>query len=296
MSDYINFIDSASIELAELAFEIGDYKCALDKYARALDLLAKYNGKQMHPIQLKESLTQKSEESKLNLSLGKSILIYESWELTKSSFVKGNQCVKSLYLDKFKRNEKNPISEEKKSIFKKGHSFEDQVRELIFPEGINVKDKVKNFKYFNSYTNYLIENPNAKIIYEASIIEDLLLVMCDVLVKREDGKLDFYEIKMNTEVNEAIKSDLAIQYSICKKRFGDKLNSFNLILRVKDEGKPYRIIDMTNDLSKKTGAVEKQISKFKEVLGLQEPIISMSNHCLTPYECEFTNYCQKKII
>jgi hypothetical protein len=294
MSNYIGYIDSTSIELADLAFEIGDYKCALENYNRALERLNRYQGDRMQPIMMAGSLRKRIEETRTKLRFGRSILEYDIWKLTKSSFVKGNQCVKSLYLDKHKRKEKNPITPEKQATFNYGNSFEDEVRRLAFPGGVNVKKKLTNYKYFNSYTKYLIQQTNTEIIYEASIIEDLVLVMCDILVKRKDGKIDVYEIKMNTEINEAIKADLAVQYTICKKRFGDKLNSFNLILRVNNENQPFQIIDLTAELSNKIEQVELQISEFKKVLDLQEPTISMGDYCLSPYECDFTNYCRMK--
>ena len=115
--------------------------------------------------------------------------------------------------------------------------------------------------------------------------------MCDILVKNEDGKIDVFEIKLNTEINDAIKSDLAIQYTICKKRFGEQLNSFNLILRSNEDDQPFKIIDVTEDVSKLTLEVETQIDHFKNVLTNQEPTISMGSHCAKPYACDFTNYC-----
>ena len=149
-----------------------------------------------------------------------------------------------------------------------------------------------NYKYFNSYTKYLVGHQGTQVIYEATFIEDLVLVMVDVLVKHNDGKFDLYEIKMNAEINEAIKADLAVQYVVCKKRFGNKLNSFNLILGRKDENKPYEIFDLTQELSLKADSVNQKIEEFKELLDKTEPSISMSEHCLSPYECEFTNYCK----
>ena len=294
MSDYIKYLDLATIELADLAFEIGDYKCALENYTRALERLNNYYGDRMQPILMAGTLKRKKQECIQKMRYGKTILEYETWKLTKSSFVKGNQCVKSLYLDKHKRKEKNPITPEKQATFNYGNSFEDEVRRLAFPGGVNVKKKLTNFKYFNSYTKFLVENNLTNIIYEASIIEDLVLVMCDILVKRDDGKIDLFEIKMNTEINDAIKADLAVQYTICKKRFGDKLNSFNLILRKNDEAQPYEIMDLTEELALKTEAVEKQITEFKETLIGQEPEQEMGDYCLSPYECDFTNYCRKK--
>jgi hypothetical protein len=292
MSDYIRYIDFASIKLADLAVELGDYACALEFYNKAFDRLYQYQGDRMHPIMMAGSLKETIAETERKIKKGKSVLFSESWKLTKSSFVKGSQCIKSLYLDRHKPNEKNPISQETQEVFNQGHNFENHVRELAFPGGINVKDKVGNFKYFNSYTNVLLQDEKTKIIYEATIIEDSVLVMCDICVKREDGTIDFYEIKLNKTLNDAIKSDLAIQYTICKKRFGDRLNTFNLIMRVDNENKPYQIIDLTSELAMKTKEIEDKIHKFKSVLDAQEPTIAMSDHCLKPYECNFTNYCR----
>ena len=294
MSDYIKYLDLATIELADLAFEIGDYRYALENYTKALDRLNRYQGDRMQPISMAGTLIRKKQECIQKMRYGKTILEYETWKLSKSSFVKGNQCIKSLYLDNYNRKEKNPITPEKQAIFNYGNSFEDEVRRLAFPGGENVKTKLKNFKYYNSYTKYLIGNKSTNIIYEAAIIEDYVLVMCDILVKRADGKIDIFEIKVNSEINEAIKSDLAVQYTICKKRFGDQLNAFHLILRKNDQAQPYEIIDLTEELAPKMEVVEKQITEFKELLLGQEPNQEMGNHCLTPYECDFTNYCRKK--
>src|SRR5690606_19281302 len=117
------------------------------------------------------------------------------------------------------KHEKTPISEEKRNLFDKGHLFEKKVREFEFPGGINIKDIVGNFAYFNSYTEYLLSNKGRQVLYEATIIENEVLVMCDILIKNMDDTIDIYEIKLNKEMNEAIMNDLSIQYWICKERF-----------------------------------------------------------------------------
>lgn len=67
---------------------------------------------------------------------------YNSWQLSKSSFVKGNQCTKYLYLDKYKKNERTPVDKETQARFDRGHEFEDAVRNTLFPKDINIKEKV----------------------------------------------------------------------------------------------------------------------------------------------------------
>lgn len=295
MSDHMKFKDLGAIKLGELAFEIGDYTCALEHLFKAYNKLKDYQGDEFGMNSLMGNLSFKLKESIGRQGDGKSILLHETWKLSKSSFVRGKQCDKSLFLDKFNKMDRNPISPETQALFNRGHEFEDFVRENRFPGGTNVKEKVGNFFYFNSYTKYLTEESTTNVIYEASIIEDEVLVMCDILVKNEDGKIDIFEIKLNTEINDAIKSDLAIQYTICKKRFGEQLNSFNLILRSNEDDQPFKIIDVTEDVSKLTLEVDRQIAHFKNVLTNQEPTISMGSHCEKPYACDFTNYCGARI-
>ena len=222
-----------------------------------------------------------------------SILSYDRWTLTKSSFVKGRQCAKLLHLYTFKRNEQTPVSKELQKVFDRGHSFEDYVRENGFPGGVNVKDEVSKFGYLNSYTKRVLSEPGSKVLYEATFIEDEVLVMCDILTKDQNGRIDIYEIKLNKELNEAIWNDLAIQYTICKQRFGNKLRSFNAILREDESGQHWTVKDMTEQLDLKVNQVQDQIVEFKNVLENQEPEINMGEHCNKPYTCAFKEYCTR---
>lgn len=293
MSDYINYIDFSAMKLADLANEIGDYRCAVQNYSKALNRLRNYQGDRMQPIMMANDLVQKIENLNRRTEGGKSILKFSTWSLTKSSYVKGSQCVKYLFLDKYKKQEKTPISEEKRKLFDKGHSFENKVREVDFPNGINIKDEVGNFAYFNSYTEYLLKTRGKQVLYEATIIEDKVLVMCDILIKNIDDTIDIYEIKLNKEMNEAILNDLSIQYWICKKRFGDRLTSFNVILNSKDE-ENWTIQNLESKLNDQQKETENRIDNFFQILNGEEPTIKMGEHCNKPYECEFIDYCKNK--
>ena len=293
MSDYMSYIDFRAIKLADLANEIGDYNCAVDNYSKALKRLRYYQGDRMQPALMATELEGKINTAKSSAPFGQSILKPEGWRLTKTSFVKGSQCLKYLYLDKHKKHEKTPFSKEKLKLFEKGHNFEETVRINEFPGGINIKDTVGDFRYFNSYTKHLL-NTKQQTLYEATIIEKGVLVMCDILVQDTDGLIDVYEIKLNSKLNEAILNDLAIQYSICKKRFGDKLNSFNVITRSGDEGKRWKIENLKDKLEDSLDVTSNKINLFFSTLNSSEPKISMGAHCNKPYDCEFIRYCTKK--
>lgn len=114
--------------------------------------------------------------------------------------------------------------------------------------------------------------------------------MCDILVKNEDGNIHIYEIKLNTELNDAINADLAIQYTICKKRFTTNLKSFNIILRTVD--KKWKIENITDNLEKQVDIVISKINDYKMTLQMDEPSLPMGEHCNKPYECEFIEYCK----
>ena len=250
-------------------------------------------GDRMQPALMATELEVKINTAKNSAPFGHSILKPEGWRLTKTSFVKGSQCLKYLYLDKHKKHEKTPFSKEKLKLFKQGHNFEETVRINEFPGGINIKDTVGDFRYFNSYTKHLL-NTKQQTLYEATIIEKGVLVMCDILVQDTNGLIDVYEIKLNSKINEAILNDLAIQYSICKKRFGDKLNSFNVITRSGDKGKRWKIENLKDKLEDSLEVTSNKINLFFSTLNSSEPKISMGAHCNKPYDCEFIRYCTKK--
>jgi hypothetical protein len=295
MGDYINYLDITAQKMANLAIDLGDYQFAIENYLKVKTQLYKYQGDSMIHIMMAADLNKKIQETEKRVEDGQRVFFQTYWTLTKSSFVKGSQCIKCLHLDTFKRLEKTPPSKELQEIFNRGYLFEKNVRDKLFPEGINVKEKVGDFTYFNSYTAYLIGRPEQKVIYEATVIEDDVFVMCDILVQNEDRTIDIYEIKSSTAANDAILSDLSVQYAICKKRFQSNLRSFNLVLRKDTEDFDFEIVNFTEELDRKTDAVNKQIVEFKSVLKEPEPKISMGEHCQKPYECEFKAYCIKNI-
>lgn len=301
MNDYIKFIDSNSIKLAKIAFEMKDYKLSLTNYNKAVKKLSQYDGNDKYPLHLikllegkiKEVQTQQQEQEKQKKKKNTTKLEYQDWNLSKSSFVKGKQCVKYLYLDKHKKKERTPPTEKTLALFEKGHQFEDLFREQNFENGINVKENLGiNFGYFPSYTDFLLKNNTQITLFEATFIENDILIMCDVVDKIGENLYDFYEIKSHTHMQEVIWNDLAIQYFICKQRFGEKaIHTFNVVLR--DENNEGKIIDAKDELEGRIGNINSLIKKFKTILENDEPKIEMGEQCLSPYTCDFRAYCEK---
>jgi hypothetical protein len=273
-----------------------DYSLSLLNYKKAIKKLNQYKGTNNYPLRLIGLLEEKITEIETNQKDKNNVqsnLEYQNWSLSKSSFVKGKQCIKYLYLDKHKKKERTPLTQKTLELFEKGHQFEDLFREQNFENGINVKENLGfNFGYFPSYTDFLLENNDTITLFEATFVESDILIMCDVVDKIGENLYDFYEIKSHTHMQEVIWNDLAIQYFICKQKFGEKaIHTFNVVLR--DENNEGKIIDAKNELEARIGNINSLIQNFKTVLASEEPKIEIGEHCLSPYKCDFMAYCEK---
>lgn len=292
MSDFNEFIDSSCIKLAELGAECGDYNFAVKNYSKVLDRLREYEEECLELIELDGSISKKIYELAENKMSGKDIFLYESWALSKTSYIKGVQCEKQLYLEQHKKDQKTPYKPDQIKKLSAGHDFDGIFREKEFPNGINVVEKVGDFGYLNSYTKHLLNEKSKQVLFEATLIEDEVLIMCDVLVKDENGKIDIYEVKMDKDNSEEIVKDLALQYYICKKRFGTHLNSFNLVLSDNQSENKWKIENITEALENISFDVASQIENFKKVLKGEEPPIKIGDHCTKPHLCQFMDYCK----
>ena len=144
--------------------------------------------------------------------------------------------------------------------------------------------------YFFSYTNFLLNHNPAITLFEATVIVDDILVMVDVLDKDKDGNLDFYEIKLNSEITEGILWDLSVQYYVVKKRFGNNVRSFSVVLRVgEDDWQAVELKERLEEKLEETGTTGIEFLQLLETA--TEPAIPMGGHCDLPYSCDYKEYC-----
>lgn len=279
MIDLIKKNSNNLIKLARTADEIGDFNCALDNYINALEILSKSNNKSEEFLRFAADLNKLIDRLEKKKDKSNSVLFYNI----------GKRCLKNLFAEK----EKSAMIESQLSLFNSTYDYGDRFREEQFPGAISVQDKVGNWGFFDSYTKYLLKLSGKQVIFEATIIEDDVLIMCDVLVKNENGEIDIFEIKYEKEVNKSVLKKLAKQYTICNKRFGNNFNSFNLILRSGDNGQDWYFQDLMEILTNLSPIENELINSFKEVLKNEESNISQDDNCDSPAECGFKGYCAK---
>src|ERR1043166_8941930 len=112
--------------------------------------------------------------------------------ISKTAFLKYDQCPKAFFLYKKHLYLRDPVSKEKQFTFNRGHDV-GKLAQQLFPGGIDVSQNVKNsFEAFELTRQLLGEKKQT--IYEATFIYNDLLVMVDIL-NFENGKWTAYEVK-----------------------------------------------------------------------------------------------------
>ncbi len=221
--------------------------------------------------------------------------------LSKSTFIKGYHCPKSLYLYKKRPFLRDKLTAEQRAKFKRGHHVGDLAQE-IFPGGIDVSPKSPS-QYQKSVlrTSELIEQ-GQEIIYEATFQHEQVLVMLDLLVKTDKGWMA-YEVKSSKKLSETYYTDAALQYWVIQNS-GLDIEQFFLVYvdenyRLEGEidlKKYFLFEDVTENVLGRQGFVgEKVVANKAVLLEKHSPKVEVGNQCFSPYKCDFVGHCWKKI-
>ncbi|NPD44264.1 hypothetical protein [Lentimicrobium sp. S6] len=221
--------------------------------------------------------------------------------LSKSTFIKGYHCPKSLYLYKKRPFLRDKLTAEQRAKFKRGHHVGDLAQE-IFSGGIDVSPKSPS-QYQKSVlrTSELIEQ-GQEIIYEATFQHEQVLVMLDLLVKTEKGWMA-YEVKSSKHLSETYYTDAALQYWVIQNS-GLYIEQFFLVYvdeNYRLEGdidlKKYFLFEDVTDnvLGRQEFIGEKVVANKAVLLEKHSPKVEVGNQCFSPYKCDFVGHCWKKI-
>jgi hypothetical protein len=217
--------------------------------------------------------------------------------LSKSTYIRGLQCYKSLYLNKFRPYLRDKISDEQLAKFARGHAV-GKVAQQLFPGGLVISRPGKSSA---DKTAQLI-NDGFPVIYEACFISDNVIVALDILVKQDTG-YNAYEVKSSTALSNVYYNDAFLQYHIINES-GLKPEKFFLIHRnpdiefseTADLQQMFIFTDVTADCEINEPQIQENIRQMLEVLTKpKSPDIQPGMHCVKPYPCDFRGVCWKKI-
>ncbi len=219
--------------------------------------------------------------------------------ISKSAFIKAEQCLKHFYLYKNHPYLRDSLSKEKQLIFKRGTDVGIFAQKL-FPGGVDVTiGEKRDQQLFAQKTKELIEN-GATTIYEATFIYNDLLVMVDILHKYNNHWIA-YEVKSSLKITETYVKDACFQYFVIKNCLPNLLDFNLLTLNPKyilekeiDISKLFKTTSILNDAIKNIDYFnhKTQIAKLTLEQG-KIPDIKIGIHCFQPYECDFLGTCWK---
>ncbi len=218
--------------------------------------------------------------------------------LSKSLYIRGLQCEKSLWLKKKKPEVLQAPDDGAQAVFDTGTSVGELACELF-----SCGERIEYTGDFNAQiakTKELIEC-GIKVIYEATFCFDGILVMVDILCIGKDG-LIINEVKSSTSVKEVYIDDASIQYYVISS-LGYKVSAVNIIhidnSYVRGEklelDKFFHAEDVTEQVKQKQADIPQILNKFDEILSKDvEPDIDIGPQCSDPYNCDAWEYCWRK--
>lgn len=221
--------------------------------------------------------------------------------LSKSTFIRSVQCLKSLYLYKNFYHLRDPIPKERQAVFNRGIEV-GLLAHRLFPGGVDVSPESPG-KYSEAVakTKELIEN-RAEVIYEAAFVFEQVLAAIDILVKK-DGKWYAYEVKSSVKITSTYVMDACLQYYVIKNALPELEDIFivnvNPAYVLEDELNPqqfFRFTSVKDDAIKNLPFIEDRIHKAKETLANSAfPERAVGEHCFFPYDCDYLGTCWKQI-
>ncbi len=220
--------------------------------------------------------------------------------LSKSTFIRGNQCLKSLYLNKKRPFLRDKLSPEQLAVFRRGTKL-GKIAQQLFPGGIDISPRSPTqFQKRVLETAEIIRQGSHNTLYEAVFQYDQLLIMLDIL-HYDRGNWFGYEVKSSLKISDTYLLDAAFQYYVISNS-GLQLKDMFLVyvnheyqhegeIRLEElfifESVLDRILAMQEYVKQKV-AEEKAV-----LMRTSSPEIETGPHCFDPYPCDFIGHCWK---
>src|SRR5512143_228133 len=219
--------------------------------------------------------------------------------LSKSLYMRGLQCHKSLYLDRHRPELRGAATPELEAVWAIGHEV-GVYAHMLFPGGVVVPFDGLTKDEQLAKTREEIER-GTKAVYEGAFSHDDVVVKADIVV-RNRGYWDLYEVKSATSVKEHYWDDVAIQYYVLA-GCGLPVNKAYLVhinngyVRHGDivPEELFVLQDITGIVKEKQASIPDTISEMRTMLRGKMPKIDIGPHCRDPYDCDFMGFCWQHV-
>ncbi len=226
--------------------------------------------------------------------------------LSKSLFITGLQCTKSLWLRKYKKEVLSPPDATALARFETGNIVGDKACEL-FPNGREIPYHDTSFDEKIALTKQWMKE-GVETIYEATFQYNGVLVMVDILHKTEKG-WEIYEVKSSSWSSKKTLKDIelyiydaAIQHYVLEgcgipiaKTSVVMINGEYVRGETLDIDALFSIIAVDAEVAALQLEIPQHLARFHSVLmdRENEPDIEIGYHCNNPYNCAAKEYCWK---
>lgn len=222
--------------------------------------------------------------------------------LSKSTYIKGEQCPKALYMYKKHPYLRDKLSIEQRARFKRGTDVGVLAR-TYFPGGVNMAPSSPSLfgKMFEK-TMQNLNDPNVNVMYEAIFIHNDTLIMLDILV-RDGDKWRAIEVKSSLSLSDTYYHDAALQHYVlkgCNVPISDMQLMYvngDYVRNGDIDVKQLFVFKSVKDFAEQQlESIEKKVNELKAVVSLSNaPRMDIGTQCFTPYTCEFRGHCWKKV-
>ena len=217
--------------------------------------------------------------------------------LSKSTYMRGRQCPKALWLYKHRRELVPPVDPARQAVYDTGTEV-GLLAQQLFPGGVDCTPETPyDFAPAIAATQQAIA-AGRSVIYEAAFLHEGVLAALDILVKDADG-WKAYEVKSSTSPKEYQWHDAALQAHViegCGIPLVDvsivHLNNSYVRQGAIDVRQLFAITSVKKLVDRERPDVPARIEALKAVLQRPEPpVVDIGPHCSSPFECDFRPHC-----
>lgn len=217
--------------------------------------------------------------------------------LSKSTYMRGRQCPKALWLYKHRRELMPPVEAARQAVYDTGTEV-GVLAQQLFPGGVDCTPATPyDFAPAIAATQQAIAS-GATVIYEAAFLHEGVLAALDILVKDADG-WKAYEVKSSASAKEYQWHDAALQAHVIE---GSGLPLVDISIVHLNNGyvrqgpidvrQLFAITSVKQLVDRERQDVPARIEALKAALQRPEaPAVDIGPHCTAPFDCDFMHHC-----
>ena len=222
--------------------------------------------------------------------------------LSKSTYIKGLQCEKALYMTKKHPYLRDKLSIEQRAKFQRGTDV-GILAQQYFPGGVNMTpNSPSQFPKRVKETMENLSNPDINVMYEAVFQYNDTLIMVDILV-RDNEQWKAIEVKSSLKLSTTYYNDAALQYYVLH-GCGVPLSDFQLMHINPDYVRHgdidvkqlFQLVSVMDYAKEQEPVIAANVERLKQVVALPHaPQVEVGPQCNNPYPCDFRGHCWKNI-